>query len=207
MVKVKCLLAKVVAKHWLVLQTDVNNAFLHGDLLEVYMDLPQGYIVTAQSSHLVCKLQKSLYMQWFAKLTTSLLEAGYTQSLADYSLFTLKNGPMFTTIVVYVDDILVTGDDSIQVQALKHMLDTKFSIKDLKEIKYYLGFEIVRDKHGIFLSQRKFILDLLASANMVDAKPLNIPLDQHTKLHDKQPRELYFQILLSIEAGLKNYHI
>lgn len=127
---------------------------------------------------------KEASRQWFAKLTTSLLDAGYTQSLADYSLFTLKNGGLFIAVVVYVDDILVTRDDLIQVSALKSMLDAKFSIKDLGEIKYYLGFEVVRNNTGIFINQRKCILDLLTSADMLDAKPLTIPLDQHTKLHD-----------------------
>lgn len=146
MVTVKCLLAIATTRSWPVHQIDVNNAFLHGDLLEeVYMNLPQGYIVPTHSSLLVCKLQKSLYglkqasRQWFAKLTTSLLEVGYTQSLANYSLFTLKNDNLFTVVVVYVDDILVTGDDFVQVTVLKHMLDTKFGIKDLRRSSWYFS--------------------------------------------------------------------
>lgn len=102
--------------------------------------------------------------------------------MADYSLFTHTIGSSFTAIVVYVDDILVTGNDVAQVQLVKNLLDNKFSIKDLGEIKYYLGSEVVET--GIFFSHRKFILDLLKSTNLLDAKPLTIPLDQHTKLHD-----------------------
>lgn len=189
-VTVKCILAIAAAKNWKVHQLDVIDAFLQGDLLEeVYMDLPQGYITSSQSPKLVCKFQKSFYglkqasRQWFAKITTTLLEAGYTQSLADYSLFTLKKDGLFTAVVVYLDDILVTRYDYDQVVLLKGMLDTRCRIKDSGEIKYYLGFEVVRDKAGIFISQRKFILDLLESTQLLDAKPLTILLDQHIKLH------------------------
>lgn len=111
------------------------------------------------------------------------MEAGYTRSLADYSLFTLKKDGLFTAVAVYLDDILVTRYDYDQVVLLKGMLDTRCRIKDLGEIKYYLGFEVVRDKAGIFISQRKFILDLLESTQLLDAKPLTILLDQHIKLH------------------------
>ncbi|KAL8154730.1 hypothetical protein AgCh_000185 [Apium graveolens] len=83
-----------------------------------------------------------------------------------------------------VYDILLTGDNIVMINDLKAALHNEFSIKDLGEAKYYLGLEVARNETGIFLSQKKFILDMLDSAQMLDAKPLSIPLDQNIKLYD-----------------------
>lgn len=85
----------------------------------------------------MCKLNKSLYglkqasRQWFAKLTCALLQAGYTQSKADYSLFVSQSSTSYTAVIVYVIDILVTGSDENSILSLKQLLDSAFSIKDL----------------------------------------------------------------------------
>jgi len=127
---VRALLAIAAAKGDILCQMDVANVFLHGDLYEeVYMQLPQGYsdygcrislhsdLVLARVSDKVCKLLKSLYglkqasRQWFAKLSTPLLSFGYEQSKVDYCLFTKQTTTTFTVVLVYVDDMVFTGDD------------------------------------------------------------------------------------------------
>ena len=140
---------------WYLCQLDVNNAFLHGDLKEeVYMDLPPGF---HSKGGLVCKLTKSLYRlkqalrQWFAKFSTTLLLLGSTQSKANYSLFTKKNSTSFIALLVYVDDILIISDNKQAVDELKVMLDQQFKLKDLGDLKFFLGLEVARTTDGINL--------------------------------------------------------
>ncbi|GJU81847.1 retrovirus-related pol polyprotein from transposon TNT 1-94 [Tanacetum coccineum] len=135
-------------------QLDINNAFLHGDLdEEVHMTVPQGYS-TSLPPNTVCKLKKSMYdlkqanRQWFTKLTTFLLSLRFQQSYADTSLFTLHTQNNFLTLLVYVDDILLAGNNQSLINSIKQQLHETFSIKDLGPLHYYLGIKILRNSNG-----------------------------------------------------------
>nr|XP_016481327.1 PREDICTED: uncharacterized protein LOC107802359 [Nicotiana tabacum] len=137
---IKTLVALAVKRQWPLFQLDANNAFLHGDLdEEVFMKLPPGYSVlsTSGSDQLVCKLQKSFYglrqalRQWYAKLSQALTSRGYSSSLNDYSLFIKGSGASLVILVVYVDDIVITGADSSKISDVKSFLHAQFKIKDL----------------------------------------------------------------------------
>ncbi|CAL9026065.1 unnamed protein product [Prunus brigantina] len=128
---VRCLLALAAARNWPLHQLDVNNAFLHGDLHEeIYMLPPPG--LRRQGENLVCRLHKSLYglkqasRQWFTKFSQAICSSGYIQSKADYSLFTRHKGHSFTALLIYVDDIVITGNDPIAISALKAFLHHHF---------------------------------------------------------------------------------
>ncbi|GJS49557.1 retrovirus-related pol polyprotein from transposon TNT 1-94 [Tanacetum coccineum] len=104
MVTVKALITVGTMNGWDTCQMDVSNAFLHSDLFEeVYKKMPQGYASR----------------QWFAKLSSTLLSSGFVQSKADYSLFNKSEKFSFTTILVYVDDLLITSSSETEIQALK----------------------------------------------------------------------------------------
>lgn len=101
----------------------------------------------------------------------------------------MQHGDNFTIALVYVDDILLTGNNTDFIVHVKQVLHTTFTIKDLGLIKYYLGLEITRNTRGMFLHQHKFIYDLLLEAGLDNAKPLNLPVDVNKKLSatDGQP--------------------
>lgn len=184
---VRCVLAIAAARHWHLHQLDVNNAFLYGDLdEEVYMTLPPGYGRKGETR--VCRLLKSLYglkqasRNWYSKLSFVLLSAGYSQSHADHSLFTRTYGSSFTAVLVYVDDILIAGNDLTAITDLKFFLADNFKLKDLGTLKYFLGLEVARSSSGIFISQRKYALDILADSGMTGSRPASFPMEQHLKL-------------------------
>ncbi|XP_040374694.1 uncharacterized protein LOC112199378 [Rosa chinensis] len=183
----RCLLAIAASRNWSLHQMDVQNAFLHGDLHEeVYMLPPPGF--SRQGENLVCRLNKSLYglkqasRNWFSKFSNAIQKAGYRQSKADYSLFTRVVGNSFTAVLIYVDDIVITGNDPKAIELLKAFLHKEFRIKDLGNLKYFLGIEVSRSKKGIFISQRKYALDILLDAGLTGARPCHFPMEQNLKL-------------------------
>jgi hypothetical protein len=86
------------------------------------------------------------------------------------------------SLIVYVDDIVLTGNDDGEMQNLKHRLANEFEIKDLGTLKYFLGIEVARSKHGIFISQRKYILDLLKETWMLGCKVTDNLVEVNVKL-------------------------
>lgn len=200
MATVRSIIALAAAQKWNIFQMDVFNAFLQGDLLEeVYMELPKGFYNAEKDKHLVCKLMKSLYglkqasRQWNAKLTEALLSSGYSQSHLDYSLFTKKKGNGIVIVLVYVDDLLLTGNDAELIEETKLTLHSHFKIKDLGELKYFLGIEFMKSNEGIVMNQRKYALELIAEAGLGNAKPYMTPLDCTQKLTSAEfePDALY----------------
>ncbi|VVA41779.1 PREDICTED: Retrovirus-related Pol poly from transposon, partial [Prunus dulcis] len=119
---------------------------------------------------------------WFRKFSSAIQNIGFSQSRADYSMFTHKHGKSFTVILLYVDDMIITGNDDDAIRDLKHFLGTCFKIKDLGPLKYFLGVEIARSKSGISFCQRKYTLDILEDAGLLGAKPTKIPMEANVAL-------------------------
>ncbi|CAM8947384.1 unnamed protein product [Rhodiola kirilowii] len=189
MTTVRCVLAVAAARQWPLYQLDVNNAFLHGALDEdVYMKLPPGFYSQARQNGQVCKLQRNIYglkqasRQWFARFSDSLIEFGFVQSLKDYSLFTFSLQNDLLVLLVYVDDVVITGTSSLLIDRVKKFIHDKFQIKDLGILKYFLGLEVARSAGGIFLNQRKYALDILADYNFLDCKPIKTPMESKHNL-------------------------
>lgn len=141
------LISLAVNQDWKLYQMDVKNAFLYGDLEEeVYMSTPLGYPEESKFS-LVYRLKKAIYelkqspRAWYAKRSILLIN-GLKRSVANPSLFAKKCMSGTTIVLVYIDDIVITGDDQDEISRLKTCLHNRFAIKDLGILKYFLGLEI-----------------------------------------------------------------
>ncbi|GJT10165.1 ribonuclease H-like domain-containing protein [Tanacetum coccineum] len=188
MVIVRCLISIAVKLNWPLYQLYVNNAFLYGDLVkDVYMSMSQGYDCDD-------KLNKCLYglkqapMQWNAKLTIVLVEHGFVQSKFDYSLYVKSEGFVFVSLLVYVNDIVITGNDGSGINDFKQYLSTKFQIKDLRELKYFLGIEVLKNDKGICMSQRKYCLELFHEYGLLATKPVDTHFPENTVLSFKETK-------------------
>ena len=188
---VRVLLSLAANLDWSLHQLDVKNAFLNGDLEEeVYMDIPAG-LETTSNFNKVCRLRKSLYglkqspRAWFERFTKVVKGYGFVQCQSDHTLF-VKHFPegKLAILIVYVDDIILTGNHEGKIDLLKKLLTKEFEIKDLGNLKYFLGMEIVRSKKGIAVSQRKYVLDLLNETGMLGCKPAETPMDSTVKLEE-----------------------
>uniref|UniRef100_A0A2N9HDI4 Reverse transcriptase Ty1/copia-type domain-containing protein n=1 Tax=Fagus sylvatica TaxID=28930 RepID=A0A2N9HDI4_FAGSY len=185
---VRLILALAVTYNWPLRQLDVQNAFLHGILKEeVYMQQPTGYVDSTHPTH-VCKLQKSIYglkqapRAWFESFTTQLLNLGFQPSSADSSLFIYKDGPIIAFLLLYVNDIVLTGNNPFFLKQLITSLSKVFELKDMGILHYFLGLQINRSSQGLTLTQTKYATDLLTKHNMLNCSPCKTPCVPHTRL-------------------------
>ena len=194
-VTVRLLLSLSTSNEWFLHQLDINNAFLHGYLdEEVYLNPPQGYSKANKGE--VCKLNKSLYglkqasRQWHIEFRNKLMSFGFNQSCHDHCLFTKGEGDDFLALVVYVDDVLITGPNENKIKEVKEQLHQAFTIKDLGQASYFLGVELLKTEKGLFVNQRKYIMDILDDAGLTGVKPTTTPVMKNVQLCSDQGRPL-----------------
>jgi hypothetical protein len=149
---IRFLLSVAVTFDFEVEQMDVKTTFLHGDLEEeIYMKQPEGYAVKGKKE-LVCKLKKSLYglkqspRTWYQKFDTYMLGLGFTRRKEDHCVYFKLIGDHLIYLVMYVDDMLLIGNNKEIIQDVKTQLSSKFDMKDLSASNFILGMEIKRDR-------------------------------------------------------------
>lgn len=179
---IRTVLHVAVTKHWNITQLDVQSAFLHGDLKEtVYMKQPPGF-EDPETPDYVCKLKKAIYglkqapRAWFDKFSMFLLDFGFACSFSDPSLFIYHRGSDVIYLLLYVDDMIVTGNNEALIKSLLTSLNTKFRMKNMGEAHYFLGIQIHRSPERLFMNQEKYAQDLLITAGMADCSPMSTPL-------------------------------
>jgi len=172
----------VVSCGWKFHQLDIHNAFLNGVLdEEVYMKQPPGFVDSALPSH-VCRLHKSLYglkqapRAWYTRLNDFLLSIGFRASNVDTSLFIFSVGTDICYLLVYVDDVLLTGSNSLLLQRFIQLLSSEFKLPDLGFVYYFLGIEVQSTSMGLMLRQHKYTFDILTRAGMLSCKPVDTPI-------------------------------
>jgi hypothetical protein len=168
-------------------QMDVVTAFLAGDLeQEIYMEQPEGYEMGGQD--IVCRLIKSLYglkqapRVWNQRIRRYLKSVGFNQTYSDPCVYVNRDTGVL--IAMWVDDLIIFGKDMTSIQDLKAVLNKEYEMKDLGELKYFLGIQVHRSKEQklIHISQSGYIGTLLERYNMQDSNPARVPLSQGTKL-------------------------
>ncbi|KAE8705435.1 hypothetical protein F3Y22_tig00110429pilonHSYRG01243 [Hibiscus syriacus] len=193
---VRVLLALAANKDWNLWQMDVKNAFLHGELdREIYMTQPMGF-QSQDHPEYVCKLRKALYglkqapRAWYGKIAEFLTKSGYSVTPADSSLFVKANEGKLAIVLVYVDDLIITGDDEAEILQTKENLSVRFQMKELGQLKHFLGLEVDRTHEGIFLCQQKYAKDLLKRFGMLECKSTSTPMEPNIKMCAHEGKDL-----------------
>jgi histone deacetylase 1/2 len=207
---VRLVLALAAHFNWSLRQLDVKNAFLHGILQEeVYMSQPPGF-EDLNHPHLVYKLHKSLYSlkhaprAWNDRITQFLPSLGFETTYSDSSLFVKHAGHEIMVLLLYMDYIIIIGGVSGVIQHVISALTSEFDLTDLGSLHYFLGIQITRTAVGLFLSQTKYVEDLLAKSEMSEAKPCDTPcLPYHRLLKDDGEPYLNPQLYRSLVGALQ----
>ena len=193
MTTVRTLLAVASVREWPISQLDVKNAFLNGELREeVYMRPPPGYSVP---EGMVCRLRRSLYglkqapRAWFQRFASVVLGAGFSASNHDPALFVHTSSRGRTLLLLYVDDMIITGDDPEYIAFVKARLSEQFLMSDLGPLRYFLGIEVSSTPEGFYLSQEQYIQNLLDRAGLTDHQTVETPmeLNVHLRATDGEP--------------------
>ncbi|TQD95783.1 hypothetical protein C1H46_018622 [Malus baccata] len=200
MTSIRVILCMVASMDLELEQLDVKTAFLHGNLEEeIYMEQPKGFEVKG-IENLVCKLKKSLYglkqapRQWNKKFNSFMMSNRYKITHAEFCVYIKQfSEGKFIILLLYVDDMLIVGQDASMIKKLKEKLSKSFDIKNLGPAKQILGMEIIRDRKSkkLWLSQEKYVERVLERFNMKAAKSVSSSLANHIKLSKKSCPKTY----------------
>ena len=165
---------------------DVKNALLNGDLSEeVYMQPPPS---PAVDTNKVCYLRRALYglkqapRAWFAKFSSTISRLGYMASHYDSALFLRYTDKDTILLLLYMDDMIITGNDLSGIQELKDFLSQQFEMKDLGYLSYFLGLEITHSTDGLYITQAKYTSELFSRARLTDSKTVDILVELNVHL-------------------------
>ena len=186
---VRMILAFAAQKGWNIYQFDVKSAFLHGELTEdVYVEQPRGYEVKDEI-HKVYKLNKALYglkqapRAWFSRIESYFLREGFRKCDSEQTFF-IKTNKLGKRLIIslYVDDLIYTGDDEAMICEFKDSMMNEFDMSDLGKMRYFLGIEVVQFGEGIFISQKKYALEILKRFGMESSNEVQNPITPGSKI-------------------------
>ncbi|KAF3658225.1 hypothetical protein FXO37_14525 [Capsicum annuum] len=179
---VRIILYVALRHNWNLRQLDVNNAFLQDNLdEEVYMAQPLGFTSDDKSTH-ICRLRKTIYglkqapRAWYNALTGYLSSIGFSKTKSDASLLIRQGLGDTIFVLVYVDDIIVTRSNTFHVDQVIASIASQFSIKDLGNLHYFLGVEVIRSSDGLILTQANYVNEILNDELMTDCKNVHTPM-------------------------------
>ncbi|KAL0553407.1 hypothetical protein IC582_007302 [Cucumis melo] len=185
---IRLLFAIAAQKGWKLYQWDVKSAFLNGVLQEeIYVEQPEGCEKQGEGNK-VYLLKKALYglkqapRAWYSKIDEHLLSLGFLKSLSASILYVKHNGTSILIVSLYVDDLLVTGNNADHIQNFKWEIMKMFEMTDLRLMSYFLGIEIKQGQSEVFICQKKYAKEILKKFKMDECKAVSTPMNQKKKL-------------------------
>lgn len=192
---IRLLLAIPAHKGWKVYQLDVKSAFLNGILEEeIYVAQPEGFSMKGKEDD-VFLLKRALYglkqapRAWYSRIDEHLMQLGFKRSLNEATLYIKGDETNFVIVSLYVDDLLVTGNNEEFVRKFKQDMMGTFEMTDLGEMAYFLGMEVKQKNGGVFICQRKYAKEILKKFKMDECKSVDTPMCQKEKLSKEDESE------------------
>jgi hypothetical protein len=185
---IRILLAYACAHNIKLYQMDMKSAFLNGYINEiVYVEQPPDFKDEKKHNH-VYKLRKTLYglkqapRAWYERLRDFLLSKGFIMGKVDTTFFTKKLGNNMFMLQIYVDDIIFGSTNQDFYEEFRKMMANEFEMSIIGELSYFLGLQIKQIKNSIFVSQGKYIKDMLKKFGMEDVKGISTPMGTNGSL-------------------------
>ncbi|CAL2226198.1 unnamed protein product [Prunus armeniaca] len=186
---IRLVIALSTQQGWSIFQLDVKSAFLHGDLSEeVFVQQPQGYEKKGEE-HKVYKLNKVLYglkqapRAWYSKIEAYFAKEGFEKCYCERTLFKKsKEGGKLLIVCLYVDDLIFTGNDMSMCEEFKKLMMLEFDMSNLGKMRYFLGVEVLQNSDGIYVSQRKYVHEVLERFGMNNRNLVKNPIVPGCKL-------------------------
>ncbi|RVW39030.1 Retrovirus-related Pol polyprotein from transposon TNT 1-94 [Vitis vinifera] len=170
-------------------ELDVKSAFLHGELNEeIFIEQPCGYVQKGNEQK-VYKLNKALYglkqapCAWYSRIEAYFMKEVFEKCDYEHTLFIKTNKEGKVLIVsLYVDDLIFTGNDELMFAEFKHSMKHEFDMTDLGKMRYFLGLEVLQKSDGIFISQKRYVLEVLNRFGMDKSNSISKPIVPGCKL-------------------------
>ena len=180
---VRALMQIAVQNDLIVHQMDVKTAYLHAPIEEeIYLEQPKGFENTSETGEsLVCKLKKSLYglkqsgRNWYKLLNDHLEQDNFVRNLSDHCVYKKQIGSESIIVIIWVDDLIIAASNSDLLNRFKNTMRSKFNMKDLGKISYFLGIQFDQKKDKITMNQKQYIIKMLERFGMSDCKPRSTP--------------------------------
>ncbi|GJV32226.1 retrovirus-related pol polyprotein from transposon TNT 1-94 [Tanacetum coccineum] len=179
---VRMFIAYAAHKNITIFQMDIKTAFLNGPLKEeVYVSQPEGFIDPEFLDH-VYKLKKALYglkqapHAWYDKLSSFLIQHGFTKGIVDPTLFTRRHGEDILLVQVYVDDIIFGSTNPDFSKRFANLMKNNFEMSMMGELKFFLGLQVHQSPRGIFISQSQYAIELLKKHGLDECVSMSTPM-------------------------------
>ncbi|GJW23415.1 retrovirus-related pol polyprotein from transposon TNT 1-94 [Tanacetum coccineum] len=179
---VRMFIAYAAHKNITIFQMDVKTAFLNGPLKEeVYVSQPEGFIDPEFPDH-VYRLKKALYglkqapRAWYDKLSSFLIEHGFTKGIIDPTLFTRRHGGDILLVQVYVDDIIFGSTNPDFSKRFANLMKNNFEMSIMGKLKFFLGLQVHQSPRGIFISQSQYAIELLKKHGLDECVSMSTPM-------------------------------